>query len=199
MRPFKTGLNDLSRTAESGLSAERIFAEWAELISRSNKALMDMSENFGEKMGTTLSALLIINGEYYVVQVGDTRVYLCSDNTITRITADHSYVMEQMSRGLMTETEARLSRKRNVLTRCIGVVKDVRGDFYNGSVRAADIFLISSDGFHGGASDGEIYTVLEGLNIHKRREAQRRINKYIGRRKRNGEKDNITALVVLVG
>lgn len=191
--------NDFPRLAESGITAQLVFHQWSELIRKVNEALIDMSENFGEQMGTTLSALLIVNGEFFVAQVGDSRVYLSSGGSIVRVTVDHSYVMEQVRKGLMTESEAQRSHKRNVLTRCIGVMKEVSGDFYNGSVGVNDSFLISSDGFHGGTDDSEILAVLAGLNVHRKREAERRIERYIEMRKRGGERDNITALAVIVG
>lgn len=189
--------NGLTVCADPSDFSNVILKQWTELIERSNNALREMAQNFGEKMGTTLSALLIANGEYYAAQVGDSRIYHCSGDLLKQVTTDHSYVMEQVRKGMMTESEARLSRRRNVLTRCIGVEKSVIGDFFHGGVISGDSFLISSDGFHGGVPEDKIREILIGLNARKRREAEQRIKKFIETRKKSGEKDNITALVVL--
>lgn len=190
--------NDMPRYAGSESFVNIVFEQWRALVEKTNNALIELSQNFGEQMGTTLSALLIFNGAYYAVQVGDSRIYRCSGNSLTQITTDHSYVMEMVNKGMMTVSEARFSRKRNVLTRCIGVVKNCFGDYFNGEIQNGDSFLISSDGFHGGVPEENIREVLKNLTIHKRREAGRRINKFIAERKKMGEKDNITALVVTV-
>ena len=99
---------------------------------------------------------------------------------------------------MMTETEARLSSKRNILTRCIGAVEAINGDFYNGTVQNGDCFLISSDGFHGGASIYEIGEILEALNSRKHNKVKKTLSNYIDLRKNAGEKDNITAVVVML-
>lgn len=189
--------NEMPKYTESDSFANTVFEQWAVLIEKTNNALIEISRNFGEQMGTTLSALLIFNGEYYAVQVGDSRIYRCSGNTLTQITTDHSYVMKMVSKGMMTESEARLSRRRNELTRCIGVVENSFGDFFNGMIRNGDCFLISSDGFHGSVPEVDIREILINLTIHKRREAEHRINRFIDARKKSGEKDNITALIVI--
>lgn len=178
--------------------SEFVFSQWWVLIDKANNVLLELSEDSGEQMGTTLSVLLIINGEYYAAQVGDSRIYLRTNENVSQVTNDHSYVMEQVQKGMMTETEARLSEKRNVLTRCIGAVKETVGDFYNGAVQSGDSFLISSDGFHGGTSLKEIGAILTELNSCKHSKVEKTLNNYIDFRKNAGEKDNITAVVVIL-
>lgn len=175
-----------------------LINQWSFLITNENNNLIKLSETSGEQMGTTLSVLLIFNGEYYVAQVGDSRIYHCSDNNIVQVTNDHSYVMDMVNKGLMTENEARISKKRNILTRCIGVQKESKVDFFNGTVKSGDCFLISSDGFHGGTTIEEIKQIMLEINFRKHHQIEKRLNQYIDFRKNSGEKDNITAIVVSV-
>lgn len=175
-----------------------IFDQWRELINKANITLLEISRGSGEQMGTTLSVLLIINKKYYAAQIGDSRIYYLTNKNILQITDDHSYVMEQVKKGLMTETEARLSGRRNVLTRCIGAVREVYGDFYSGEVQSGDSFLISSDGFHAKASLEEIGTILTTINLGKHNKIEKTLSDYIAFRKSAGEKDNITAIVVVL-
>lgn len=188
--------NRFSENISSEAPAEYIFSEWDSLITDSNNTLIEMSKSFGEQMGTTLSVLLIYNGEYYAAQVGDSRIYRLTNGSAVQVTKDHSYVMEMVSKGMMTETEARLSKERNVLTRCIGAVSEVRGDLYNGTVLNGDTFLITSDGFHGRQSPEDIRGVLTELSTCRHGRIEKKLTDLIEFRKKNGEKDNITALVV---
>lgn len=191
-------INDFARDIPPLNISDYIFGQWKTLIDKANATLMEISKRSGGQMGTTLSVLLIVNNEYYAAQVGDSRIYRRSNECVSQITCDHSYVMDQVKKGMMTETEARLSSKRNILTRCIGAVEAINGDFYNGTVQNGDCFLISSDGFHGGASIYEIGEILEALNSRKHNKVKKTLSNYIDLRKNAGEKDNITAVVVMI-
>lgn len=189
-------LNEFAREVPSKDLPEFVFDRWGALISKANRDLLEISENSGEQMGTTLSVLLIVNDKYYAAQIGDSRIYCLANNNVLQITNDHSYVMELVQKGMMTETEARLSSKRNVLTRCVGAVRDISGDFYIGEVCVGDCFLISSDGFHGRASLEEMGVILAELNSIKRTKIKKNLAKYVDYRKSAGEKDNITVIYV---
>lgn len=191
-------INDFARDIPPLNISDYIFSQWKTLINKANATLMEISKRSGEPMGTTLSALLIVNEKYYAAQVGDSRIYHRSDEGVCQITSDHSYVMEQVKKGMMTETEARLSSKRNILTQCIGAVEEINGDFYNGTAHGGDCFLISSDGFHGGASIYEIGEILETLNSCRHNKVKKALSNFIDLRKSSGEKDNITAVVVVL-
>ncbi len=71
-------------------------------------------------MGTTLSGVIIRADEAYFVQVGDSRGYLIRGGSARQVTQDHSWVAEQVRRGVMTEEEAEYSAFRNVITRALG-------------------------------------------------------------------------------
>ncbi len=67
-------------------------------------------------MGTTLVAALFCGDIVYVVNVGDSRLYLISDGTMTQITHDHSYVQHLIDSGSLTAEEARTHPFRNRIT-----------------------------------------------------------------------------------
>ena len=70
-------------------------------------------------MGTTLVAALFCGDIVYVVNVGDSRLYLISDGTMTQITHDHSYVQHLIDSGSLTAEEARTHPFRNRITRAV--------------------------------------------------------------------------------
>jgi hypothetical protein len=66
-------------------------------------------------MGSTIVALFVREGKASIAHIGDSRVYLLRDGQIRQLTADHSLVMEQVRRGLMTVEEAERSSMQNII------------------------------------------------------------------------------------
>ena len=52
-------------------------------------------------MGTTLVTALLTNNRLIIGHVGDSRAYLISNDQISQLTEDHSWVAEQIRLGLM--------------------------------------------------------------------------------------------------
>lgn len=177
---------------------ETIKNQWDYLISLANDEMYYYGKEYNETMGTTLSALMLVAGNYYAVQIGDSRIYLCRDNTMFRVTTDHSYVMELAERGLMTYDEANLSKQKNILTRCIGSMEEFSADHYSGEVYEDDFFLISSDGFHGSRTDDEMRNVILSISNSAERNREESIEKAIENKIASGERDNVSAVCVKV-
>lgn len=178
------------------LGAE-LFRQWGELINECSGAIAEMGQSNNAPSGTTLSLLLIFNGRFYAAQIGDSRIYSCSDGSFVQVTKDHSYVHDMVDKGLMTDDEAVSSTQRNILTRCIGYTDNVQADYYIGTVKKGDWFLVSSDGFHGGTEPAELFSMLGGKNKLTAQKLRARVRAAIERRKTQGERDNITALAVV--
>ena len=81
-----------------------------------------------EGMGTTMVAALIVNGRIYVANVGDSRAYLIDRDGAMQITRDHSFVQYLVDIGKLTPEEARKSSKKNIITRAVGVDREVSVD-----------------------------------------------------------------------
>ena len=175
-----------------------ISSQWSQLVTEANNALRQYSMEAGCSMGTTLSAILVFGGRYYIAQIGDSRVYLLIEDRIQQITKDHSLVSELCSSGRITEEEARNSSERNIITRCIGVMDKVAADFYTGTVGCGYSFIVCSDGFCSRMSCEDILAMLGNeqsrsgdLKLLLDKAVDYRINDF-------GEKDNITAVWVRI-
>ena len=105
--------------------------------------------------------------------------------------------MEQADKGLMTYEEARLSSKKNVLTRCIGVLEQVQADLYTGDVVAGDYFLICSDGYCSSLTPQEVYS-MSGCVAGNPPKNKAALEAAVAHKRSLGEKDNITAVTVAV-
>jgi protein phosphatase len=97
-------------------------------------------------MGTTMVAARLEGAELTVLNVGDSRAYIVRGRTARQITDDHSYVAEQVRRGLMTEVEAERSPMQSVITRAIGIEDDVKPDISTMTMERGDVLLLCTDG-----------------------------------------------------
>jgi protein phosphatase len=143
-------------------------------------------------MGTTFTGAVVRDGDLYVVQVGDSRLYLIRDGAIRQITEDHSWVAEQVRRGIMSLEEAESSPYRNMITRSLGAADTVEPDILAVELRPGDRFLLCSDGLSGVLADREL------LEIAGAGSPSVAAWNLIDRANLRGGKDNITALVLSV-
>ncbi len=117
-------------------------------------------------MGTTMTGLLLENNTATAVHVGDSRLYLLRDDKIIQITTDHSLAMEHIRRGLLTKAEADHSKIQNILTRAMGIKKNIEFDLLKFPLHQQDILLLCSDGLYKGLSEDQIGALLRaGKNM----------------------------------
>jgi protein phosphatase len=142
-------------------------------------------------MGTTIVAGLLRGTTLSIAHVGDSRIYLIRNGTIEQLTKDHSLVMEQVRRGLMTLEEAAQSPMQNVITRALGVSENVETDLADHDLLAQDLLLFCSDGLTRHVSDDQILAVISRFSS-----LQAACDDLIASAKAGGGSDNITCLLV---
>jgi serine/threonine protein phosphatase PrpC len=128
-------------------------------ISKANTAIWDESHsNINLKgMGTTVVALLISPKKAISCHVGDSRIYQLRNGKILHRTFDHSHVFELVRAGLITEEQARVSKKSNIITRGLGInsTDDIEITD-NLSYQTGDRFLLCTDGIWGAVPENEL-------------------------------------------
>jgi PPM family protein phosphatase len=181
--------------AVKSVKEEGVVERVAQALRTANQAIFarTLQEVDKQGMGTTASVLLLAGGQYLIVQVGDSRVYLLRDGQLRQITKDHSYVQEQVDAGFLTPEQARYHPYSNVITRCVGASESVEPDVYIGEVRAGDVFLVASDGLTGMVDDRRLQQLLLS-----RASPGRLVDALISEANGRGGLDNITAIVVQV-
>ncbi len=107
-------------------------------------------------MGTTVVSLLAAEGRVALAHVGDSRAYLIRAGRIRQLTDDHSVVGELVRRREITELAAREHPHRHVLTRAVGVRREVAPDLAELTSAPGDLFVLCSDGLTGLVRDEEI-------------------------------------------
>lgn len=151
-----------------------------------------MADSLLRGMGTTTVALLFRNNKVYVANVGDSRAYRIRGEKIDQITKDHSLVGEQIRAGILSESDARGHRLKNIITRSVGFQDDVETDVDIRVVRVGDRFLLCSDGLSNMVKDDEIRDVVITNDIEA---ACKRLIDIANER---GGDDNITCIIAEV-
>ena len=116
-------------------------------------------------MGTTVTAMMVLEGRAFVAHVGDSRCYLYRDQGVTQVTDDHSLVNEQIKAGILTEEQAAESHLKNIITRSVGFERDVSVDTLILSLQEGDRFLLCSDGLSNLVNDAEIGEALGSMAL----------------------------------
>jgi len=111
-------------------------------------------------MATTAAAVLANKGKPVVAHVGDSRVYLFRDGTLTQVTQDHSWVTEQVRAGVLSEADARHHPWRHVVTRALSGGDDPEVDVRELDVQAGDRILLCSDGLSGVVAPDRLTGIL---------------------------------------
>lgn len=143
-------------------------------------------------MGATIVAVLVdwTKDELTVAHVGDSRAYRLRDSKLRQITADHSWVHEQVLAGLLTEEAARTHPLKNVVTRALGGAQEPVVDVADMKIEPGDQLLMCSDGLNTMLSDDEIEAVL-----NRRADIARTVHQLVAEANRKGGLDNITIIL----
>ncbi len=164
-----------------------------EAVSRANLLLLSAAQNDPGKagMGTTLVAATCMDHQLYAANVGDSRLYIINQETITQITRDHSLVEEMVRLGEMDEADAKFHPDKNIITRAVGVFEEVAADFFETRIEEGDIILLCSDGLTNEVSDADIKRIVLG-----QRDIVEKAEKLVETANRNGGHDNITVVLI---
>lgn len=165
-------------------------------IKLANRAVRDRASASAELegMGTTVVAALADKDRLHIAHVGDSRAYLLSGSTFSRLTMDHSFVEEQVQAGLLSPDKARTHPMRNIITRALGIKEEVAVDISTRTPQSGDIFLLCSDGLSGMVNDHDIGRII----LETSDDLERCVDTLIRTANDNGGSDNITAALIKI-
>ena len=164
-----------------------------EAIQLANARLLDEASKQMELagMGTTIVVTTICGHYAYTANVGDSRLYLIADDEIRQITKDHSLVEEMVRLGQLTKEEARCHPDKNIITRALGVSRQVDVDFFDYKLEPDSILLMCSDGLSNMIDDEGILQIAAGDGSIEERALM-----LIRTANDHGGKDNIAVILI---
>jgi len=142
-------------------------------------------------MGTTFIVASMFNNRLLVENVGDSRLYLIRDNEIIQITIDHTYVMEMLKSGNLTEEELFNHPNKNVITRAVGTQENLEVDTFEIELHANDIVLMCSDGLSNMIKDDDLLKIIQS-----QRDINVSVQTLLDRANENGGLDNISIILI---
>lgn len=168
-----------------------LYAAWI-----ANTKIFHMAEEDFKRrgMGTTLSAIYFENSHNCAaVHIGDSRIYLYRNNIFSQISKDHSFVMEQVQRGILTKEEAEKSRIQNILTKALGLKEGVLCDTILLQPHIGDTYVLCSDGVNKGLTDAKMEQIVK-KNLSSGKLAQEIVKVSAN----NDGKDNVSCVVIKI-
>lgn len=187
----KAYMDFLETRLEPGMDIPDLRRLSREAVSEANRAVWDAAQNMGyPSMGTTLVSAIVCASGVMISNVGDSRAYYLYDNQIFRLTRDHSLVQNMIERGELTEEEARVHPKRNLITRALGPDETVECDNYVCHMPPGASLLLCSDGLVNTVTDTEILNFVRGTPP----ESVPAI--LIDAAKKRGAPDNVTVVLI---
>ena len=137
-------------------------------------------------MGTTLSGCIISREQFFIFNVGDSRVYRFRGGYLQQITRDHSL-----------KSELNIDAPKNIITNCIGGgLDEIYVDIFDYSTKmnTGDGFLIITDGITDSLNEDDIEKCLN----EQHENCAEFVHSLVLLSLDQGSKDNVTAIYLKI-
>jgi serine/threonine protein phosphatase PrpC len=164
-------------------------------VKSANQAVYERNRQQHTVMGTTMTAVLMIETCAYVAHVGDSRLYHYREPMgLTQITHDHSLVATLVAAGIIAPEDIYTDPRRNQIYRCLGDKATLEVDTAIIQLAAGDNLLVCSDGLWEMVRDQQIAAILTTPTPTSIETAHALIQAALT----GGGEDNVSAIVVQV-
>lgn len=189
--------NELPEQLRTGFQPQRLWEDWKRIVGEQCERISRFGAHNGMQLGTTMAAFLVVGNQYYIINVGDSRVYLVSDQ-LYQLTKDHTVVQRDVDMGRITLEQAERDERRSILTQCIGASDYVQPDFFTGTIQQGQVYFLCCDGFRHVLGSGELYSLLNYRALTDEKKMQQTLAQLTEEIKRRGETDNISVIAIRV-
>lgn len=185
----------LPALCEEGITDSALRADWCGIVTDYNEKIKLYGKRWGISMGTTVTAMLVTEGRYYIINVGDTRAYEIFDG-VQVLTRDQTVVAREVELGNLTPQEAERDPRRSVLLQCVGASDAVYPDMFFGETKWNSVYMLCSDGFRHEITGQELYQYLNPNVMMEEGIMRRNMETLVAMDKQRMEKDNITVITI---
>lgn len=154
-----------------------------------NKKIFAYTDEFPDSkgMGTTLVVAIVTDTYLLFGNIGDSSGFVIKENKLYKVTKDHTLVNLLVTTGELTEEEARMHPKKNVLMRALGANNPIEIDIFDVDMGISAV-LLCSDGLTNMLSEEQIVKVLETPELT----IEEKITRLIKKSNNRGGTDNIS-------
>lgn len=143
-----------------GTKAEAI--DWLRLIVKEiNEKIFEYADNNPESKGLGTTLVIAVKTNDYILygNIGDSSGYVIKNDTLHKVTKDHTYVGMLLTSGRLTEETAKNHPGKNLLTRALGANNPIEIDIFDIDTSVKGLFLCS-DGLTNMLTDEQIEKIL---------------------------------------
>lgn len=165
------------------------------IIRQIHQKLLDAgaAEPAYEGMSTTIVSAYFDGRRMWIAHVGDSRAYLLRDNSLHRLTDDHSVLSQRLRNGDLRANPEEAKRLQGMLTQALGSGDLVVPDVTTLLVSPGDRFLLATDGLTGALSHPQILSLMVASHL-----PQHACRQLVAAANAAGGHDNITCVVVQI-
>ena len=136
--------------------------EWLRnIVKIINKKIFEYAKDNPESKGLGTTLVIAIRTEDYILygNIGDSSGYVIKNNTLHKVTKDHTYVGMLLNTGKLSEESAKNHPGKNLLTRALGANDPIEIDIFDIDTSVKGLFLCS-DGLTNMLTDEQIEKIL---------------------------------------
>lgn len=130
-------------------------------IERANLMLRDTRDDGAPAAGATVIAGAVVENVVYIAHLGRSRGYIATDDAIEQVTEDHTWVAREIAAGKLAPEDAADHPRRNVLTRALGIERQVRVAISRHQLTGDAYIILVSDGAGRSIEPDDIARTLE--------------------------------------
>lgn len=189
--------NRLPVLIQNDFNLVSVGQSWNTLIKETNERIYNFGVKNGIELGSTVVAILMVDGKAIICNVGDSRCYSIR-RSIKQLSRDHTIAERKVTEKQLTKEEAEKDPGNCVLTQSIGTSETVNPDFFTIVIEEGMGILLCSDGFRHKVIPDEIYGVLQPQILFDESTMKTSLIDLTELNKQRGETDNITSIIVKI-
>lgn len=177
--------------------AQTLHVQWENVVQEVNLTLMQRGLRQGASLGAACTIFLVAAGIFYVMQVGDTRLYCVSGGTWRQLTEDQTFAAREQAAGRLSPQELAVHPLRNTLLQCVGASQNLNPVFFQGVFDEEATYLVCSDGFHRSVTELEVVAACAPAALRAGGAVHESLQHLLAVGFTRGQKDNATAVALV--
>ena len=131
------------------------------IVKEINEKIFEYADKNPESKGLGTTLVIAIKTDDYILygNIGDSSGYVIKNNTLHKVTKDHTYVGMLLTSGRLTEESAKNHPGKNLLTRALRTNVPIEIDIFDIDTSVRGLFLCS-DGLTNMLTDEQIEKIL---------------------------------------
>lgn len=172
-----------------------LYESWENLLQKAHQQIRQYGKENGIKIGTTVTALLLMQENYYFTHIGDCRLYEIKDRLIC-LTADQTLASLGDMNNIDSSGKKGRKKASSVLIQGLGASQKIRPIYQSGQISEDTVYLLCSDGFRHKISELEMSEAFSPLKMLTKEQMLRKEKEITEEVLNRGEKDNVSVILI---